>query len=146
MPLEKTTMLISFTDRPFEKEYFFNTSRSSGPGGQHVNKTESRVELRFHIDNSELLSDEEKQTIKYKLKNRINAEGFLQIVVQEYRSQFKNKQLAEQRFFELLIFAMRKTKKRRPTAVPRKAKENRLQTKRIISEKKSNRGKLREEG
>jgi ribosome-associated protein len=139
-------MLIPFTERPFEKEYFFNTSRSSGPGGQHINKTETRVELRFHIDNSELLSDEEKLTIKYKLKNRINAEGYLQIVVQEYRSQFKNKQLAEQRFFELLILAMRKTKKRRPTAIPKKAKEKRLQTKRIISEKKMNRGRITREG
>jgi ribosome-associated protein len=139
-------MLISFTERPFNKEYFFITSRSNGPGGQHVNKTETRVELRFHIDNSELLSDEEKQTIKYKLKNRINAEGFLQIVAQEHRSQFKNKQIAEQRFYEMLILAMRKTKKRRPTAIPRKAKENRLQTKRIVSEKKMNRGKIRGEG
>ncbi len=138
-------MIISFTERPFEKEYFFNTSRSSGPGGQHINKTETRVELRFHIDNSELLSDEEKQTIKYKLKNRINAEGYLQIVVQEYRSQFKNKELAILRFFEFLILAMRKTKKRRPTAIPRKAKENRLQSKKIISEKKQFRGRLREE-
>ena len=139
-------MLIPFTERPFEKEYFFNTSRSSGPGGQHINKTETRVELRFHIDNSELLSDEEKLIIKYKLKNRINAEGYLQVVVQEYRSQYKNKQLAEQRFFELLILAMRKTKKRRPTAIPKKAKEKRLQTKRIVSEKKMNRGRITGEG
>jgi ribosome-associated protein len=139
-------MLIPFTERPFDKEYFFNTSRSSGPGGQHINKTETRVELRFHIDNSELLSDDEKQTINYKLKNRINAEGFLQIVVQEYRSQFKNKQLAEKKFFELLILAMRKTKKRRPTAIPKKAKEKRLQSKRIISEKKMNRGRITGEG
>jgi len=139
-------MLIPFNERQFEKEYFFNTSRSSGPGGQHINKTETRVELRFHIDNSELLSDDEKLTIKYKLKNRINAEGYLQIVVQEYRSQFKNKQLAEQRFFELLILAMRKTKKRRPTAIPRKAKEKRLLDKRIVSERKMNRGKISGEG
>ena len=138
-------MLISFTDRPFEKEYFFNTSRSSGPGGQHINKTETRVELRFHIDNSELLSDEEKQIIKYKLKKKINAEGYLQIVVQEYRSQFKNKQLAEQRFFELLILALRKTKKRRPTTIPRKAKEKRMETKRITSEKKQFRGRYSED-
>lgn len=139
-------MIIPFTERPFEKEYFFNTSRSSGPGGQHINKTETRVELRFHIDSSEFLSDEEKQIIKYKLKNRINAEGFLQIVVQEYRSQFKNKELVVQRFFELLIIAMRKTKKRRPTAIPRKAKEKRLQAKRIVSEKKMNRGRISGEG
>lgn len=138
-------MLIPFTDRPFEKEYFFNTSRSSGPGGQHVNKTETRVELRFHIDNSELLSDDEKHTIKYKLKNRINAEGFLQVVVQEHRSQFKNKELAVERFLELIILAMRKVNKRRPTVIPRKVKEDRLQTKRIISEKKMNRGKINSE-
>jgi ribosome-associated protein len=136
-------VLNSFTDRPFEKEYFFNTSRSSGPGGQHVNKTESRVELRFHVDNSALLSDHEKYTIIYKLKNRINAEGYLQVVVQENRSQFKNKQLAVQRFLDLLIFAMRKIKKRKPTVVPVKAKENRLQSKRIISEKKMNRSRIR---
>ena len=88
--------------RPFEKEYIFITARSSGPGGQHVNKTETKVELRFNIENSGLLTDNEKEILKEKLKRRINNEGYLQVFAQEYRSQIRNKQLTEKRFYKYI--------------------------------------------
>lgn len=125
--------------RPFEKEYFFQTSRSSGPGGQHVNKSETRVELRFFVDGSALLSENEKETIKTKLSNKMTAEGFLQIFAQEYRSQAKNKELAEKRFYHYLGKALKKKKKRIPTKPSKQAKEKRLTKKKQVGEKKARR-------
>ncbi len=132
---------IPVTERPFQKEFSFQTARSSGPGGQHVNKTETKVELRFHIDNSQLLTEEEKDVLKKKLANRITNEGFLSITVQEYRSQLKNKQLAVELFMELFQKALKKRKKRIPTRPTKSAVEKRIQGKKKTSEKKSNRGK-----
>ena len=128
--------------RPFEREYFFQTSRSSGPGGQHVNKSETKVELRFYVDGSELLSDEEKEVIKSKLANKITVEGFLQIFAQEYRSQLKNKELAEKRFYHYLARALKKKKKRIPTKPSKQAREKRLTKKRQMAEKKARRTKI----
>ena len=105
---------IAIANRPFSREYFFITSRSSGPGGQHVNKTETKVELRFHVEESKLLSETEKQQIKEKLKHKINTEGFLQVFAQEYRSQKRNKELAEKRFLQYLLKALAVQKKRIP--------------------------------
>ncbi len=132
---------LPVTKRPFQKEFSFQTARSSGPGGQHVNKTETKVELRFHIDNSQLLTEEEKDVLKKKLANRITNEGFLSITVQEYRSQLKNKQLAVELFLELFQKALKKRKKRIPTRPNKSAVEKRIQRKKQTSEKKSNRGK-----
>ena len=132
---------IPVTERPFQKEFSFQTARSSGPGGQHVNKTETKVELRFHIDNSQLLTEEEKDVLKKKLVNRITNEGFLSITVQEYRSQLKNKQQAVELFMELFQKALKKRKKRIPTRPTKSAVEKRIQGKKKTSEKKSNRGK-----
>jgi ribosome-associated protein len=132
---------IPVTERPFKKEFSFQTARSSGPGGQHVNKTETKVELRFHIDNSQLLTEEEKDVLKKKLANRITNEGFLIITIQEYRSQFKNKQLAVELFLELLQKAFRKRKKRIPTKPTKSATEKRILEKKKTAEKKSTRGK-----
>jgi ribosome-associated protein len=132
---------IPVTERPFQKEFSFQTARSSGPGGQHVNKTETKVELRFHIYNSQLLTEDEKEVLMKKLANRISNEGFLTITIQEYRSQFKNKQLAVELFIELLQKAFKKRKKRIPTKPTKSAVEKRIQGKKKTSEKKSNRGK-----
>ncbi|MFW5879312.1 MAG: alternative ribosome rescue aminoacyl-tRNA hydrolase ArfB [bacterium] len=126
----------SLKTRSFEKEFIVQTARSSGPGGQKVNKTESKVELRFHVDNSQLLSNEEKEKVKEKLKHKINNEGFLQVFAQEHRSQLKNKELAEKRFYLYLGKALQVKKKRIQTNPTKSSKEKRIQNKKKTSEKK----------
>lgn len=130
-------------NRPFEEEYEFQTSKSSGPGGQHVNKTETRVELRFHIDSSSLLTNEEKERIKQKLGRRINENGYLQVFAQEYRSQLQNKKMAEKRFYQYLHEALKKRKKRIPTKPSKKSIEKRIHAKKKQSEKKAERARIR---
>jgi len=127
------------TGIPFERELVFTTSRSSGPGGQHVNKVSTKVELRFHIPNSVLLNDEEKDVLLLKLKNKINSKGELIIVSQDERSQFKNKEKAIEKFYELLQKALTPPKKRKPTKPTQASKEKRLEKKRIIADKKEKR-------
>lgn len=123
----------------FERELTFSASRSSGPGGQHVNKTSTKVELRFNIPNSVLFTDEEKDILIDKLKNKINSEGELIIISQESRSQLKNKETALTKFYELLEKALTPLKKRKPIKLTQAAKEKRLEAKRIQSKKKEQR-------
>ncbi len=133
-------MRLPITNRDaFFREFKFQTSRSSGPGGQHVNKVSSRVELRFNVRESQVLSEDDKVKISEKLATRINNDGILSIVVQADRSQLKNKQAAIERFFELLTKAFTPVKKRRPTKPSRGSKERRLKAKRIGAEKKTRR-------
>jgi ribosome-associated protein len=133
------------TNRNFEPEFEFLTSRSSGPGGQNVNKVNTKVELRFQVFKSENLNEEEKITISEKLKNKINTEGFLVITCQTERSQLRNKELVIEKFFQILEKALHKPKKRRATKVPKSVKEKRLKTKKITSERKSSRKKTTDE-
>ncbi|MDE5421701.1 aminoacyl-tRNA hydrolase [Ancylomarina sp. DW003] len=123
----------------FLREFKFQTSRSSGPGGQHVNKVSSRVELRFNLRETQLLSDDDKSILYHKLATRISQDDILSIVVQADRSQLKNKQSAIEKFFDLLTQAFTPVKKRRPTKPSRRARERRLKTKRLDSEKKTRR-------
>jgi ribosome-associated protein len=97
------------------KELKFKAIRSSGAGGQHVNKTSSKIELTFDLENSLALSDKEKETLKEKLASKLTKEHQLIIFCEETRSQHKNKELAIKRFLRLLKTSLIKPKKRRPT-------------------------------
>src|SRR5690554_1582049 len=101
-------------------ELQFSASRSSGAGGQHVNKVSSRIELRFNVIQSQGLSDDQRQRVLQKLAGRINAEGELVLHVQEHRSQVRNKQLADRKSTRLnsshvrisyAVFCLKKKKK-----------------------------------
>lgn len=117
-------------------ELKFKTSRSSGSGGQNVNKVSTKVELRFDVENSLLFSDIEKNRIKTKLKNRITNEGILILTSDSERTQLGNKKKVLELFFEILEKALRKPKKRIKTKPTRTSKEKRLKEKKIQSEKK----------
>jgi ribosome-associated protein len=128
--------------RDFSSEFIFNASRSSGPGGQNVNKVNSRVELRFSITKSELLTEDEKDILLNKLKNKINSEGELLIVAQTDRSQLKNKEESIEKFYALLTKALTPIKRRRATRPTKASVERRLEGKKLNSEKKEYRRKI----
>lgn len=130
---------IEFNKRDFSSELSFKTSRSSGPGGQHVNKTSTKVELRFDVKNSNLLSLEEKDLVFQKLANRISQDGILIITSQESRSQLENKEITINKFNLLITKALTPEKKRKATRPTKASKERRLGTKRVQSKKKQNR-------
>jgi ribosome-associated protein len=131
--------MASLQNRNFSDEFIFTASRGSGPGGQNVNKVSSKVELRFHVANSALLSDEEKAIIIGKLANKINQEGFLQIIAQAERSQLQNKGAAVKRFYHLMQSALHQPKARKATKPSPAAVRERLQSKRKASQKKASR-------
>lgn len=125
--------------RNFEKELVFSFSRSSGPGGQHVNKTETRVELRFHIPSSQVLGEQEKELITERLASKLTREGELIIFSQQTRSQTTNKDLVLERFFKILSDALQPVKARKKTSITPTAREKRLRDKKQLSEKKTRR-------
>jgi ribosome-associated protein len=125
--------------RDLSSEISFSASRSGGPGGQNVNKVNSKVELRFHIASSQLLSDREKHLLLNKLKNKLSLNGELILTAQTERSQLKNKQAVLERFYLLLASALTPAKKRKPTKRTKASVERRLNSKKKQSEKKSNR-------
>ncbi len=120
-------------------ELQFRFSASSGPGGQHVNKTESKVTLFFDIAHSPSLNEEARARLLHKLANRLDKEGVLQIQVQESRSQLKNRETAVSRLQQLLAEALKRPKPRRKTKPSPTAREKRLQEKKQHSQKKQNR-------
>jgi ribosome-associated protein len=131
--------LMEMEDKDFTGELHFSASRSSGPGGQNVNKVSTKMELRFHVASSELLSEDEKALVLEKLANRINAVGELILVSQSERSQLQNKEKVIEKFITLLTRALTPRKKRKATRPSKASREERLELKRQQSEKKERR-------
>lgn len=122
-----------------QSELQFKAVRSSGAGGQNVNKVASKVELTFDLDASLGLSDVEKERLKKTIFNRLTKDGLLLLQCEESRSQHKNKALVIDRFFEVIEAGLIVPKKRKVTKVPRAVVKKRLKNKRVRSEKKANR-------
>jgi ribosome-associated protein len=114
-------------------ELQFKTSRSGGPGGQNVNKLETRVELLFDAVNSPSLPDHVRQRLLTNISAHLDSTGLLHIVVQDTRSQWKNKQFAIERFVHLLKSALIVRKKRIATKPTHTSREHRLRTKKVRS-------------
>jgi len=123
------------------QELKFKAVRSSGAGGQHVNKVSTKVELSFDVLNSDSLSDGEKERIQQKLKSRLTNEGILTLHGNSTRSQHRNKELVIKRFLKLVEESLRIPKKRKKTKPSKKSVEKRLKSKKKASEKKVNRKK-----
>jgi ribosome-associated protein len=131
--------MIPIRDRGLERECTFTAVRSSGPGGQNVNKVATKVELAFPVNDSALLSDEEKQIISTKLDAKINEEGYLKISDSSSRSQSTNRDSVLEKFYDTIEKALIKPKKRKATKVPKAVKERIKVHKIKTSEKKANR-------
>lgn len=128
---------MNLPDRDFSSEFVFQATRSSGPGGQNVNKVSSKVELRFNYRNSLLLSETEKAIIAEKLVNKINREDEIILVAQTDRSQLKNKERVIEKFYLMLEKALTPRKKRIRTKPTRVSVEKRLESKRVQAQIKS---------
>ncbi len=123
----------------FEHELSYKTSRSSGSGGQNVNKVETSVTVLWKVEDSAVFTESEKERILLKLKNKINAEGILQTTVSESRTQLQNKKIATEKIQELVNKSLIVPKKRIATKPSRAKVEKRLESKKKLSEKKENR-------
>jgi ribosome-associated protein len=120
-------------------ELSFKAVRSSGAGGQNVNKVSSKVVLSFDLLNSQSFNDDEKILLSDKLKTKVTSDGIIILNCDEDRSQLKNKEIVTKRFLKIIQNALIIPKERKPTKVPRAVVEKRISEKRIASEIKQNR-------
>ena len=128
------------------KNIVMQFSRSGGPGGQNVNKVNTKVTARVPVSSMEFLTPEELSMLKKKLARRLNSDGDLVIQVQDTRSQAQNRSLVVERALDVILGALKREKRRKATVVPRAAKERRLKRKRLQSRKKKLRGGLSSDG
>lgn len=126
-------------------ELDFRYSRSSGPGGQHAQKTSTRVELLFDVAHSHSLDPEQQARVRKRLASYIDAEGVLHLVSQSERSQYRNREEVVERFQALMSQALKRRKRRKPTKPTAASQERRLKRKRRRGEKKKRRGPVRPE-
>lgn len=117
-------------------ELLFTASRSDGPGGQNVNKVNSKITLRFDVAHSNLLRNEEKEVLAKRLGSRLTKEGVLVLTAQESRSQLANKEAVLLKLDKLLRSAFEKKKVRKPTKPSKGSVQDRIQKKKKLSEKK----------
>jgi len=127
--------------KDLKDEVEMTASKSSGPGGQSVNKTNSKITLKFDVENSSVLNNSQKKTISQKLKSRITKEGMLVISSDAKRTQLQNKDAVIKKLDKLLAKAF-KTKKKRKFQPPKASKKKRLKDKKHHSEKKQMRKRI----
>lgn len=125
-----------------DQEVTFEFARSSGPGGQNVNKVSTQVTLCFDLADSPSLTPSQKRILRGDLRTRINRDGILRVTSRKHRTQVANRRAARERFVELVAEALRPRKRRIKTKVPRAAREKRLQLKRMLGEKKRSRRRV----
>lgn len=124
-----------------KSELTYKAVRSSGSGGQNVNKVASKVVLYFNLKTSEVFNQKEKERLTLFFSNRLNKDGVLILNSDESRSQFRNKALVTQRFLEFIEEGLKEQKERKATKIPKAVQRKRLENKRKTSEKKANRKK-----
>ena len=125
-------------------ELSYRFSRSSGPGGQHVQKSSTRVELLFDVANSPSLNDAQRSRVLRRLAGYVDAEGLLHLTAQSERSQLRNREAVVSRFQSMMRGALKSRKQRRPTRPTAQSRERRLRKKRERSQTKKERREIRE--
>ena len=142
--MDESTLHINDHVNIPQAELSFRFSRSSGPGGQHVQKSSTRVELLFDVANSPSLTEPQRARVLERLAGYVDSAGVLHLASQSERSQLRNREEVVTRFQSLMRQALRRRKRRKPTKPTAKSKERRLKEKRRHSEIKKSRGKVRE--
>ena len=133
---------MSVSIKQLKQELSFSVSRSGGPGGQNVNKVNSKVTIKFDIANSQVLTAEEKEVLLKKLSTRLTKEGILVLTSQQSRSQLENKEEVLTKFETLITKAFVKPKVRKATKPSKSSVRKRIKSKKQLSEKKEWRRKL----
>jgi ribosome-associated protein len=122
-----------------DSELAIRASRSSGAGGQHVNKTSSRIEITWNVRQSQAVTEEQRAMLESRLASRLSEDGTVRVVASDTRSQLRNRETAERRLGELVARSLVVRRKRKPTRRPRAANEARLTEKKKHPEKKRHR-------
>lgn len=139
LPPESAALPVSGALAIPRAELETRATRAGGPGGQHVNTSSTRIELRWNVRASAALSDDQRARLEERLASRLDGEGWLRIVASEHRSQLQNREAAEARLAMVVRDALKVPKTRRPTKPSRAAKRKRLDEKKKQGEKKERR-------